>query len=549
MVAYKTFYGYKDGDFAVTNVYANYLGYVISTAALPVEDDVAKSRIFDIPLSPDASVEHASFTVTAAAPEGVVPLPNVAEVRSSEPELSSAEAIVIDFGQLTDISDLSLPAVPRRFYRWNGTSWEDEGAGISELGTERLLVEFNSGDAPSVSEVLDSGTVRLPARPSGLELLVDGTVVWSERQGGPEPEGGVTTGVGFVVDRTFEVQEAARRLRSATSDPSADIGVRVEFRAAYPGKLTLHRDVRIRRSHIVAFPNGSSRSLERSEEGPFSVELPLPDASVEWLLDQVELTVRGSSSAERVQPASGPSFTSDANLSLTPARSVLLSLPDGLVDRFATLTGIRLALSGGSSAGEVGGRLLAAVDSAGPGEPVEGAELTPATVAASDAPTWTTLSFAAPVPSVSGPYWLELLVSYGDLTLQLTNSPPTDPDAPGARIHRRLAGGGTRPLTPIVELGPVHAAMRAVGVPDPNAPLDALELNIVLPNQDADTIDPTVAVGVTPIGEGVPVLLGLPGDITPAGNALELVGAAAASGSFTFDQITLTYHEPEEATP
>jgi hypothetical protein len=547
VAASTTQYGYPQEEYTASNLYTSYYGQLLDLA---VATDVASSRVLEIPLAPDATIEHASFTVRAAAPAGLVALADVAEVRAADAESSATRyAVVIDFGRLTSIADLSVGTTPFRYYRWNGTSWESEGDRFSELGTERLLVEFE--DLVAVQDVVADGTVRLPARPTGLELLVEGTVVWSEQQGGPPPQGGVTAGVGFVVDRTVEVQEAVRRKRAATADPKADISVRVEFRTAYPGDLALEPEVRVRRSHVVAFPNGPTRTVERDGEGSLVLDLPLPDTSGSWLVGQVDVTVRATVGAERVQPAEGPSFTPDASLSLTPSRTVMIRLPDGLVGRFATVNGVRLPLSGG---GEIGGRLLASTAPAGetgaPGEPVEGAVVTPITVPAGDVAAWTTIPLAAPIPAAGGPYWLELAVSYGDVTLQLTESPADDAGAPGAVVHRRLAGGGTKQLTAIAQLGQLHAAVRIVGTPDANAPINALSLNILLP--DAETgggVDPAVAVGVTPTADGVPAELGLPGAITPVANTLTLVGTAAVAGSFTFDRITVVYYEPEESTP
>jgi hypothetical protein len=545
-VAAGTQYGYDQGTYVVANSFVQVQAEILPLV-IALSENVTRSQVVEIPLAPDAAIQRASFVVGASAPIGSVPLGDVADVRAAAAESSSDKsAVVIDFGRLTSIAALGVGVTPYRYYRWNGTSWENEGSQISELGTERLLVEFEN--AVSASNIRADGSVRLPARPTGLELLVDGNVVWSEQQGGATPDPPVAGG-GFVIDRTIELQEAVRRQRTTAPDPAAPVSVRVEFRTAYPGVLTLQPHIEVVRTHVVAFSTGSSRTIEREAEGPLAVDLPLPAASAGWRVSKVEVAARGSIPPERIQPAEGPTFSDSAKLLLTPDRTILVGVPDGLVGRFASITGFRFPLAGGPKGGEIGGRLLYGTGvPLAPGEPVEGAELTPVSVPSGEEATWTTLRFPGPVPSAGGPYWLEFIVSYGELELQLTENPEDDPLAPGALIHRRLAGGGTRPLTTIPEVGPLRSAIRAVGMPDPNSPISALTLNVGVAGSEG-AADPDAAVGITPSGDGVPVQIGLPNPLLPAGDGMRLHGVVAYPGSYTFDRITLTYQESEEATP
>jgi hypothetical protein len=134
-------------------------------------------------------------------------------------------------------------------------------------------------------------------------------------------------------------------------------------------------------------------------------------------------------------------------------------------------------------------------------------------------------------------------VSYGDIVCAMTHSADVDMVAPGAVIHRRLPGGGSRPLTSFNsdELAPLFAPVRIVGEAGPNTPIDALLLNLEDPS--SGDIDPSVEIGVTPTSDGVAMFLKLPSPASPATPSLELVGATAVGGMFTFDEIDVIYQE------
>jgi hypothetical protein len=277
-----------------------------------------------------------------------------------------------------------------------------------------------------------------------------------------------------------------------------------------------------------------------------SIALPLPTESSNWSVDTVEVRAAASVGPERTQPARGPDFTGNAKLCLTAGRSVLMRLPDPIVSRFATIMGIRVPIVADGSPGEVGGRMLGVrADSDDPGEPIDGAVLTPVSVAAGAEPQWTTLELPEGLDVAGGPFWVELIVGYGDLVCALTHNDGGHATAPGALVHHRLPGGGSRPLTQFrpAELGALYGAVRIVGEADPNSPIDALTLNVEHPA--TGELDETVEVGATPTADGADMLLKLQSSAHPQTTSLQLVGATAVGGAFTFDQIDVIYREED----
>ena len=454
----------------------------------------------------------------------MVPLGDVGDVRSG----STGKEVIVDFGGMTTITSVSVDGDPD-VERWNGV--EFVAAADGEIQTERIKLEFDA--AVQVSAVADQGSLFLPTVPTGLELLVDGTSVWFERQGS---SAGLTAPAGsgnrFSVDRTAEVQQALAR----SGGP-----VRVELRSLTPGSLALNPSVDIHRVHVVAFPEGPSRTLTLAAEGPVALVLPLPEASSGWTVDGVDLIASASLASERVVPPEGPTPSLDGRLGLTAGRTVLGRLPATSVERSGTITGLRLALRGGDAGGEIGGRLLldaaplggAAPDAeARPGAPVPGGELTPVTIDAGDDVRWVTLRTAAPVGRDAT--WVELGLTYGTATWELTAADPDD-DAPGTDVHLRRPGGAVRQLTTLADVGPLRGSLRIVTEPDDNRPIDALSIGIG--DGAADR------VGLTPTTGGVAVRFGKVGGTTVTAQSLTLTGAAAVAGAFTFADVRVTYRE------
>lgn len=498
------------------------------------------SVIHNLELERDSLVDDAVFGIAASA--GDVPatrIDTVADVRLAT-DGSDRSVAIIDFGRLVTVAGVNVSGIDDDVERWNGTEFvpiagATPGA-LGEVATERLKLFPTTATAASIG----GGSVVLPAVPTGLELLVAGTTVWFERQGGDPaslddaPTGDVT----YVVDRTDAVREAFRRAVAATT--GGIVTVRCELRAATPGVLQLAAAVRRRRVHAVVFPDGPSRTLQIAAEGPATLTLPLPDASASWEVEAVELVARGRIAKVRTLPSVGPEPATDAVLQLVPGRALLGRLPTGSLARFAQLHAVRLLVAGGPAGGELGGVLFAGTDD-DPGEPAEavpGGELRPVRVGPGSAATWVTLELAEPIEP-PGALWLELQAASGALTWELTAAPSGDAHAPGAPLRRRLPGGGVRRLTTVQALSERLGVLRLVGVPDPNRPIEALELGLDTDGQRAP---------FTPTGDGVAVRLGrtpaTTPTVTPAGRALELTGAAAAPGSYTFEQLTVVYQEP-----
>ncbi|MCA1654975.1 MAG: hypothetical protein LC635_00570 [Pseudonocardiaceae bacterium] len=522
----------------------------------------------DLELPGDARVERVRF-VLAAQPGGFTELASVAEVREANPVNSGAKAAcAIDFGRLVTVGGLGFEGgvvvlhgpVISTVYSWTGAGWLFRGGGASpgtfpELAADRLLVETldDVDGAEFAAFLLAHGAVRLPALPNSLELLVDGITVWFERQGSvpgtevEQPAGGVA----FEVDRTDVVREAFGRAKASGGVRK----VRVALRAATPGELQLQPIVSSLRVHLVQFPpEGLARTVDVPEEGLLSFDVTPPGTATD--VPEIDLVVRGAFGPERVQPVIGPSFVPDAKLALAPARPVLLGIPALLTNRFAALTGVRLGLGAadGGSGGEVAGRLLA--DNAGrPGEPLPGAELTACRVPAG-ARRWHTLGFAeavalpaapalaatpdaeVPLPTVGA--WLELQLSYGEIECALTLAGPGDPDAPGARLLRRLPGAGTAPLTTVDVIGELRAAIRLVGRPDSDRSIPAVSFSV--PRSD------TEPVGANPTGDDLHTTLALVNPVRPSDKpkdrpAVELTALVAAPGSLTLDTVRVAYRE------
>lgn len=501
-----------------------YVGYQVDVVYLYLPAEAALSVSSDISLPLDAEVDLATFTVTAA-PAPAATVASVAEVREAEPPGGSGSAVTVDFGRLVTVSALYVPGSALNLYRWDGTGFthlvEGDGA-FPEVSTERLLAEFE--DAVNVGTLRNNASVSLPAMPTGLELLIDGTTVWFERQGGTAGiEAPESSGVGYGIDRTDAVREAFRRRPGGP--------VRVELRAATPGLLSLGQNITHHRVHVVAFPEGTARTIDLAEEGPFAVELPLPAASSAWSVDEVRMIVRGTVGDVRILPAEGPTLADDALVVLGAGRSVLAAVPPALLARFESLSGVRLPLRSSGGGSEVAGRLLA--DVAGrAGETVPGGDLTPIRLEPGDAASWTTLATAAPV-AAGGPLWLELSLGYGEVEWMLTANLSDDLTAPGAELHRRLAGGGVRPFPTLVDLGPRLGAIRLVGEAPANRPIGALSL-------DLGTEAP---VELTPGGSDVRAVIGLQTPLEPRDSAITLAGLAQAIGSTTFSDVQVVYRE------
>jgi len=489
-----------------------------------------------------ARLERATFSF-AASPAGLTEVSSVAQVRPGSPLSGTAQACVVDFGRMVTVSDFGLgfgagDVSLDQVYRWTGAEWRVLGApdsgGFAETSTDRLLVTATSDSSDDIVDaVVDVGEVRLPAQPTSLELLVDGTTVWFERQGS-SPEltpAGVSGDAVYAVDRTDAVREAFARARVSGGKRA----VNVALRAAAPGQLQMQPALAMLHVHLVQFGSDAlSQTLDVTEEGVHQVQLAGPYGSADRIRE-VALVVRGSFGPERVQPVEGPPPEPEVRLVLAPGRTVLLGLPRALAGRFGELTGVRLHVRAPGSGGEIAGRLLASDDTGQLGEPLTGGELPPVQVRGGY-DGWQTLSFAAavPTPAGAGPLaaWLELAPSYGEVECSLTGAGPSSSPVPGAPVRRRLAGGGTAPIPRLGGYPELSAALRIVGRPERGRPLPAVEVAVA---------GAGAVAGANPTSDDLSVRLGVDPGVTPVGDLVPLVLRIAAAGSVTVDTVQVAY--------
>lgn len=515
----------------------------------------------DLQFPEDARIESGHFEI-AADPVDPAVITTVATLRPTAPASPGATgACAVDFGRLvttgglvaTDaIFSISTSVTISRSYRWTGSDWRfvTDGASFAEVATERVLFESDDDTSDSIAAYLQSGRegISLPQTPSGLELLIDGTTVWFERQGsspitfsGPQ----ASHRVSYSVDRTDAVRDAIARAVAQSGTKK----LRVGLRAGSPGALTLIPHIAALRVHTHTFmPDGVQRNFDMVEEGRFDIDVTPPNAAD---IREVSVAVRGSFAAERVQPAIGPELSDAASLTLAPGRPLLLGLPVESAARFGKLTGVRLHLTAGGTSGcEVSGRLLASVLQR-PGDPIPDADLASISLVSGES-GWHTLPLPAAIdvptdaaaqaahdadptnvapPDVAA--WMEVQLGYGEAICATTTASPTDANGPGAPVVRRLPGGGTKGLTVINALGPMFAATRMVGVPDRDRPIAAVTVEV--PGA-ADV------VGVNPTADPVQTLLTLQQPLPVAGPVL-LRCTVTAPGSVVLDTIQVTYRE------
>lgn len=515
--------GYADGAYIVSN--DPWLSPIWSGVAIVqfLAGEATTSTSIDISLPLDAVVDAAVFELTADA-AGPTVLSSIGQVRAGE----TSNQVVIDFGRMVTLQQVSATGLSA-IKRWNGVEYVTATGG--ELQTERLLVQF-SGPV-DLADVADQISATLPTVPTGLELVIDGRVVWSEQQGnsaGRTTPAGVTGGIGFTVDRTAEVASAI-----AASGGT----VRVELRSQTPGDLTLTTvststsggpEIEFHRVHRVAFPDGPARTIELAEEGLFAVTLPLPSGSEGWDVSDVTMTVSAQIDDSRRLPAVGPTPSTDGRLRLRPDRMLLGHLPPSLRDRALLLDGVRVAVRGGEG-GDLAGRVLA--DAAGmPGDPLPGAEFTPVEIEPGDELRWVTLQLTDPVGSAGA--WIEIGPSVGTVDWVLTTDDAAT-ETPGTDIYFRTPGGAIRSLPVLDTVGQLLGGVRLIVRPDPDRPLGALSLELV-----GNSAGP---VEMTPDSSGTACRIVTAGDLHPAAGGLVLAGVAATPGTFTFSDIVVSYRE------
>lgn len=511
----------------------------------------------DVEVDATTRLERASFFV-AASPSDTTRIGSVAEVRDGD-----SGTCVVDFGRMVTVAGVSMrlgaSGSITGVQRWNGVDWEslsvrDPGS-FAEVATERLLLSLDDVDG-GADAVAEDGVVVLPAQPTQLELVVDGTVVWFERQGSTAGlvtrqdgrdrvvRSGWTSGaVEYGVDRTDALRDALAKARVEDGKRR----VQVRFRAATPGTLRIASDLQLLHEHSVDFGAGQRRtSVNLEEEGVRTVALPGPPFAAADSIREVAATLTGAFGPERVAPVTGPAALADADLVVTVGRAVLFGLPVSLSLPFGEVQGVRLQVRplGGRTA-ELAGRVFAADPASGlPTEPVPGAELSPLEVAAGH-DGWLTLTFAepAPVPDPStGPVacWLELSASYGEVACGLTADVTR-----GAPVLRRLPGGGFKQLSELrspYAAGVVpRVALRIVGLPGRKAPVPAVTLGVGL--EAAAGAAGTAVASADATRDALRVVLGLGSGVPAAGGAVPLSLSLAAPGSVTLEDVVVAYRK------
>jgi len=511
---------------------------VPAVAAVEVETRVS--------LPDGARLERATFGI-AASPSNDTLVGSIASVRAGD-----GSTCVVDFGRMVTVGGFGFNDGVHdvsAISRWTGSTWtwvgEDAGS-FNEVATERLLVTVTGGGNIETA-VRDHAGVWLAAQPTSLELVVDGTTVWFERQGsapdlvakssdGTDVVAGVTGDVQYGIDRTDALREAFAKARSVDGKR----GVTVKLRAGTPGTLSLNADVSMLHEHAVTFGTSShSTTIDAPDEGTRTLILGGPFTSSDQVRE-VALTLTGAFGPERVEPVDGPPVDDDAKLILGAGRTLLFGLPSSLATLFGELQGVRLLLAS-EKGGEIAGRLLTAVGADGhPGDPVKDAQLAPVQVPARQ-DGWFTLTLPKAVPlafTEGSPVaaWLELVPSYGEISCALTTS--TAPDAPGAPVLRRLPGGGTKRISSLQSTADpsqtttLYACLRVVGLPGQRDPRPAVAL-LVPQGSGVALADPT--------GDDLRVVLGLGAGIAAQSGQVPVTLRVGTRGSVTADNVVVAY--------
>jgi hypothetical protein len=483
-----------------------------------------------------AKVDQVVVTVRAAPP-GEVQVKKVAEVR----DISAG--VVIDFGKMRTVTGVVLidKHTMSDIYAWQGAAFSagnvatgapsgmtDSGSHeFDEVLTERLKVVTSTG----ASDFAASCSVILPTAPTDLEVVVDGKRAWFQQ--GEAKRGAVGQGIVaqdgdyFVasVDITDAVAAAvtAAAKRTGVAPGTKATAVAVELRAATPGFLALDTSVSVARVYTVDFP-GPQQVVAVASEGPASLDLPLPATAPHWRVKGLSLTASAKLDPARVLPPTGPAASSAAELLFDLAHPIALEATRDKVAAFGTISGVRIPLRVDTGTAEVGGVLLAAssdAPDAGPGDPIDGGELTPLTVNAG-ANGWTTLTLRRPIKAPAGALWIALQAAHGTAAIGLASS--------GGKVRRGRPGGPWRGFSTSVAVVPA-ASLRLIGEASEGNAIDALSA----------AIGGATTQSFTPTTDGSEVDLAFDPAVTPSGATLRLDLIATAPGAYRFGGVQIFY--------
>jgi hypothetical protein len=549
----------------------------------PAGDEATVEVEARISLPEGTRLDRAVFEISAA-PGEATKVSSVASIRAAEApapaSAGSAESgCAIDFGRLVSIGTFYLATAGHvvhaskagtgsvgiaRVFSWTGVGWSTKsmkGSEVQEMQTERLLVTSTASADDLVDVVEKHGVVELPTQPAGLELQVEGTTVWFERQGSTADLAPATAAPGsYQVDRTDAVRDALAKARPSGGNRI----VTATLRATTPGKLALTVRAEILHEYRVPMaPHSFTSTTPMTQEQLVRLELAEHDDTSPFdptdSIRKVSLTVRGSFGPERVEPVEDPTLVAQTTLVLGGGRTVLLGIPAVLTSPFGALQAVRLNLSS-EGGGELAGRLLTGDHLGRPGTPVDGGDVPPVAVAASKDPAWFTIPFPDPVTLTDPkapdtlppiPYWLELTATHGEIACGVTR----DPLVPAASLLRRLPGGGTQPLTllgkPLPLVGqqpPLRAPLRVVGLPGKKQPLPAITFRV-------DGPTPAVVSGSTPTPQGLGLDIGLgdgvppsSGTATPTRLVLPLHLRVGTPGTLTLEDVVVLYQKGDKTT-
>ena len=395
----------------------------------PKPDGVTEKSLA-IELPRNAVVKKYEVVITAATAHAVT-AGDAGQVRTTP--VFGGVTVVLDFGTPRTVSAIAAPegVSIRSVSTWIGTEFasppkyfDESGVNYlvlpSEVRTERLQVIVSPSattDALATEMVLV-----LPESPAGIRT--------AHRRRGADLLPAVRRGARQLdrpLDAILEQREPAGRrpgpgAGALTGNPLdetlATFTATVTSRV--PGTLDLterpggQEVLRIRRA---AFNGQPSRDVAFESEGQQAVVLDSipPDLTV----NEVRLTVTGTPPAVRVVPPIGPEPPSPsfASFTLSPERAACIRVPQE--PRLAALTGVRIALAGGSAGGEARVLLWKSKDTVDltPAEPLENGASEPLTLDAG-AEVWTTFSWKKPIPAPKDfVLWAVVTINRGDASL------------------------------------------------------------------------------------------------------------------------------------
>jgi|GEM_PF-3618249 len=502
----------------------------------PVTGRAVLTESLELDIDAGALVRSVQVSLTAAA-AGEVNIGDVATVRSDGDDPTAASKVhIIDFNGLRTISSIidaefigKKESSAAKASVWLGSAFASYPVPISQLGevmTERIRLEHTSAEDPEA--IANNWRVRLPAPPQSVEIRVNGSGAWVGLLGAQADGPGAQT-IDAEVDITSNVAAAAQ---------AGDVPVVVELTSPTPADLGLsfiEDDVLSR--YQVGFPEGATRKVNATSEGLRALDLPLDGipAADAASIRRLELTIHADVPETRVEPATGPTPSNDADVEMTVDRSLLVRLPASMVSEFEELNAVRVGVIVEEEC-EFGGGILASSPtlSGQPGDAIEGLVLGPALASP---PTvdgemqWVSLPLSEPYELDGSDVWVSLTVARGRAALCLALE---SADTAATDILWRAPSGFYRSLSFPSEIPPLVGAVRAVGTPADTRPVGSVQIEL----RDL----PGARVVADPPASGQRVVLDLGDTSVSARNGqLPVDLLAVTPGDFTIEQVDIFY--------